>query len=170
MVDVQAVSKFKDNYKYLLTAFEVFSKFLHIIPLKSQTGPAVSSAFQSNFKDPKYSTPLRRRPIWGRTDKGKDFLSKHIQNMLKRRTFSFRFVEIRTSNAPSLRSLSVQFGIGYTNTLPTKIRIDTLTFSHNLLRLTMTQFTPRLACRHQKSLIQRNLRYGRKQTTVVFVV
>jgi len=73
LIDVQSLSKFNGNFKYLLTVIDVFSKFLHIVPLKSKTGPAVTSAFQSILKNPKYSTPLRRkRPIWVRT-KGKNF-------------------------------------------------------------------------------------------------
>jgi hypothetical protein len=37
LVDVQAFSKFNDNYKYvyLPTVIDAFSKFLHIVPLKS---------------------------------------------------------------------------------------------------------------------------------------
>jgi hypothetical protein len=34
LVDLQALAKFNDGYKYLLTAIHVFSKFLHFIPLK----------------------------------------------------------------------------------------------------------------------------------------
>jgi hypothetical protein len=33
LADVQAFSKFNDNYKYLLTAIDAVSKFLHIVPL-----------------------------------------------------------------------------------------------------------------------------------------
>ena len=68
VTDVQSFSKFKDNFNYLLTVIDVFSKYLHIVPLKSKTCPAVISAFQSVLKDPTYSTPVRRRrPIWVRT-------------------------------------------------------------------------------------------------------
>ena len=46
-------------------------KFLHIVPLKSKMGIAVTAAFKSILKNPKYSTPVQRRPIWVQTDKGK---------------------------------------------------------------------------------------------------
>ena len=91
LIDVRSLSKFNGNVKYLLTVIDVFSKFLHIVPLKSKTGPAVTSAFESILKDLKYSTPVRkRRPIWVRTDKGKEFLNKHFQNMLKREDIQFQ--------------------------------------------------------------------------------
>ena len=34
LIDVQAFRKFNDNYKFLLTVVDVFSKYLHIVPLK----------------------------------------------------------------------------------------------------------------------------------------
>jgi len=88
LVDVQAFSKFNYNYKYLLTLIDVFSKFLHIVPLKSKMGSSVTLAFKSLFKDPKYSTPVQSRPIWVRTDKGKLFLNRHFKDMLKTRGYS----------------------------------------------------------------------------------
>jgi hypothetical protein len=33
LVDVQGLSKYNDGMKYLLTVIDVFSKFLHIVPL-----------------------------------------------------------------------------------------------------------------------------------------
>ena len=45
LLDVQNVSEFNDNYKYLLTVIDFFSKLLHVVPLKSKTGQTVASAF-----------------------------------------------------------------------------------------------------------------------------
>ena len=84
LVDVQAISRYNiNNNTFLLTAINVFSKFLHIVPLRSKTGKDVTTAFRSIFKDPTYSGPVRR-PIMVRTDKGKEFLNKTFQDMLKR--------------------------------------------------------------------------------------
>jgi len=71
LVEVQAFSKINDKYQYLLKVINVFSKFLHIVPLTSKMGTSVTLAFKSILKNPKYSTPVQRRPIWVRTDKGK---------------------------------------------------------------------------------------------------
>ena len=60
LLDVKNVSKFNDNYKYLLTVFDVFSKFLHVVPLTSKTVQAVASEFQSIIYDnKKYSKPYK---------------------------------------------------------------------------------------------------------------
>jgi len=87
LVDVRALDKFNDRYVYILSAKDVFSKFLHMVPLRSKTGTAVTSAFQSIFKDPRY---VRRRPVGVRIVKGKDFLNKHFQAMLKREGIQFQ--------------------------------------------------------------------------------
>ena len=83
LLDIQALKEDNDGNKYLLPVVDVFSKFLHIIPLKSKTGKDVSSAFQSVLQDPKYSKPIKRRPVCVRTDKGKEFLNTTFQNLLK---------------------------------------------------------------------------------------
>ena len=76
LVDVQALSRHNDGVKYLLMVIDVFSKFLHMVPLKSKSGKDVSGAFQSVLKDPRYLNPFKTRPVWVRTDKGKDFLNE----------------------------------------------------------------------------------------------
>ena len=86
-MDVRALGKFNDRYVYILSAIDVFSKFQHMVPLRSKTATAVTSAFQSIFKDPRF---VRRRPVWVRTDKGKAFLNKHFQEMLKREGIQFQ--------------------------------------------------------------------------------
>jgi len=52
LVEVQAFSRHNDSVKYLLTVIDIFSKFLHMVPLKSKSGKDVSSAFRSVLEDP----------------------------------------------------------------------------------------------------------------------
>jgi len=97
LVDVRDLGKLNDNYKYILSVIDVFSKFLHLVHLRSKTGTAVASAFISIFED----SSRRRRPIWVRTDKGKEFLNKHFQEMLKREGIQFQVC----------RNLDVKFSV-----------------------------------------------------------
>jgi len=90
LIDVQALSRHNDGIKYLLTVIDVFSKFLHMVPLKSKSGKDVSAAFQSVLKDPRYLKPFKRRPVWVRTDKGKEFLNESFQKLLKREGIQFQ--------------------------------------------------------------------------------
>jgi len=48
------------------------------------------SAFETIFKDPKYLKPIRRRPVWVRMDRGKEFLNKSFQDMLRREGIQFQ--------------------------------------------------------------------------------
>jgi len=45
LVDVRVLSKYNGDVKYLLTVIDVFTKFLHIVPLLSKTRKAVTNAF-----------------------------------------------------------------------------------------------------------------------------
>jgi transposase InsO family protein len=84
-MDIQNFSKYNDGYRYLLSVIDVFSKFLQIVPLRVKTVTAVNSAFPSILA--KYS---HRRPIWVRTDRGKEFLNTPLQDMLKKKGIQFQ--------------------------------------------------------------------------------
>jgi len=80
-LDVESYAKYNDNFKYILFVIDVFSKFLYLIPVKSISGSAVTAAFLYIFDDkPKFPSRL---PVWVPTDKGKEFLNKHFQDMLR---------------------------------------------------------------------------------------
>ena len=67
-----------------------FSKFLHVVPLKSKIVQTVTSAFQSIFSEKKYSKPHKRSPLTLRTDNGKEFLNKTLLDMFKREGIQFQ--------------------------------------------------------------------------------
>jgi hypothetical protein len=144
LVDVQGLIKYNDGVKYLLTVVNVFSKFLHI-PLKRKTGKAVTPAFQSIFKDPKYLKPILKRFVWVCTDKGKECLNNSFQGMLKVRELNFRSVEYPTSNNQSSKGPNALSGINYKNTSHTRTRTDSLMYSSNLFMAIMRPFTVRPA-------------------------
>jgi len=56
LLDVQAYAKYNTNYKYILSVIIVFSKYLHMITIKTKNEPSVAPAFRSIFHDPKYLT------------------------------------------------------------------------------------------------------------------
>jgi hypothetical protein len=99
MIDVQGLAKHNNVVKHLLSVIDVFSKFLYIVPLKSTTVKDITSAFQSILNDPRYLKPIRRRPVWLCTDKGKEFLNKPFQDMLKCEGIEFQACRNPTLNA-----------------------------------------------------------------------
>jgi hypothetical protein len=84
LLDVQNLRKYKNGYNFVLTVIDIFSKFLHGVPLKTKAAPTITTAFQSILNDRKYTKPYKRRPLVLRTDRGKEFLNSTFQNMLQR--------------------------------------------------------------------------------------
>jgi hypothetical protein len=72
-------------YRYILSVIDIFSKYLHLVPVKTKSVPSVNSAFRSLFHDDD-----SRRPVRLRTDKGKRFLNKHFQDMLRDESIKFQ--------------------------------------------------------------------------------
>jgi len=86
LFNVPAPGKFNDNYKYILSVYDVFFKFIYLVPLRSKIGTDVALAFISIFAE----SSRRKRPVYVRTDKCKEFLNKHFQEMLKRKGIQFQ--------------------------------------------------------------------------------
>ena len=77
LVEIQKYSKWNKGIKYLLMVIDVFSKYGWIVPLKDKKTESVSLSFDRIFKKSK------RKPekLW--TDKGSEFISKHLKDFLK---------------------------------------------------------------------------------------
>jgi len=90
ILDLTSLKECNNNYRYLLQVIDVFSKYLHSVPLRTKTGKEVAAALESIFRDTKYTKPIRRRPVWVRTDKGKEFLNTQFLTLLKREGIEFQ--------------------------------------------------------------------------------
>ena len=76
LVDVHALKKDNDGYRFLLTVIDVLSKYAWVVPLKDKTGKRLVDAFDAIFKkDGKVPERLQ-------TDAGKEFLNKEFQRFL----------------------------------------------------------------------------------------
>jgi hypothetical protein len=84
LADLQAYARYNDNHRYILTVIYVLSKYLHMVPVKTKIGPSITSAFRSILAD------LKRRPVWVRTDKCKEFLNNIFRTCCAKRAYSFR--------------------------------------------------------------------------------
>jgi len=42
---VQACAKYNDNYRYILAVIDVYSKYLHLIPIRTKNGPLRFGAY-----------------------------------------------------------------------------------------------------------------------------
>ena len=73
---MQKFAEFNDNFKYLLTCIDCFTRFAFAIPLKSKKPVDVVEAMSQIFKG--YGIPLK---VF--TDKGTEFLGKDVKSFLK---------------------------------------------------------------------------------------
>ena len=75
LIDMQAFSKDNNGIKYLLTVFDIASKFVWIVPLKRKTGQEVSNAFSRIIKE--------RRPSKMWIGKGREFYNKDVKILVE---------------------------------------------------------------------------------------
>ena len=80
-----------------LSVINVFSKYLYLVPVKSKNGPSIASAFRSIFHDDSC------RPVWVLTDKGKEFLNKQFQDMLR-----YEGIQFQVCKNPDLKCAVVE--------------------------------------------------------------
>ena len=82
LADMSSLASHNDNYKYLLTVIDVFSKYAWAVPVKDKTANTVLKAFQSIVQNDK------RKPkrLW--TDQGKEFINKEMKAWLKKEKIS----------------------------------------------------------------------------------
>ena len=95
LLDLQSLGKYNDMHRYIRPVIEEFSKFLHLVPLKTKSGPSIASAVRciSHNDD----DDLRRRsPVSVCPDKGKEFLNDQFQNMLRDEGIQFQVSINRT--------------------------------------------------------------------------
>ena len=76
LVDMRALAKQNQNFRYILMVIDVFSKFGWAIPLKTKTGVVVSEALGRIFKK------NRCKKLW--VDLGGEFYNKNVDKLLKK--------------------------------------------------------------------------------------
>lgn len=75
LVEMQQFEKENKGFKYLLTVIDCFSKYAWAVPIKNKTADETIKAFEVIFKE--------RKPAKLQTDKGKEFINKKFQDVLK---------------------------------------------------------------------------------------
>ena len=105
LADLSTVSKYNENYKYILYVIDIFSRYDWSVPLKDKTGTSITTALKYLFRD--------RKPITIQSDKGTDFVSATVQQYLKRKNVNFHL-----THNPDLKGAIIE---SFNRTLKTKI-------------------------------------------------
>ena len=81
LVDMLSFKKYNKGYSYIMVGIDVFSRFAFAEAIKSKQGKDVTEAFKAMTNE--------RAPLYIQTDKGKEFLNKNFQNLMKKRGITF---------------------------------------------------------------------------------
>ena len=77
LADMQLLSKFNKEFKFLLCVIDIFTKYARVVPLKDKKGISIVNAFQKILKE------SNRKPnkIW--VDKGSEFYKNSLKKWLQ---------------------------------------------------------------------------------------
>ena len=91
LVEMLSLKKYNKGYSYIMVGIDIFSRLAFAEAIKSKQRKDVTEAFKAMIKE--------RAPLYIQTDKGKEFLNKHFQNLMKKRGITFLQERIVTLNA-----------------------------------------------------------------------
>ena len=92
--DMQSLSNYNDDFKYILCVIDIFSKMAFARAIKSKKANCVIPAFESIFSE--YGS----KPIHIQSDKGTEFTSKRMQTFFRRNE-----INVYTTNNPDIKAL-----------------------------------------------------------------
>ena len=95
LADLSSLSKYNDNYKYLLNVIDIFSRYAWSVPLKDKTSNSITSALKSLFQD--------RKPFTIQSDKCTKFVNATVQQYLKRQGVNFH-----TTHNPDIKGAVIE--------------------------------------------------------------
>ena len=82
--EMHEYAKENDNYNYILTAIDVYSRYAYARPLKNKTAACVIKAFKSIFTEND-----GQQPLFLQTDEGREFENKYFREFLGDKTKQF---------------------------------------------------------------------------------
>ena len=83
LIDKLSLSKYNNNYKFILTVIDIFTKYAWAIPLKNKSGLSITNGFKIVSGESPQGDSESRKPekLW--TDRGSEFYNKTFQSLLK---------------------------------------------------------------------------------------
>lgn len=89
LIDVRAISTYNDGYSYILVVIDVLSKYAWVAPLQSKSAKHVTEALRKILVS---KGKKQRIPRVLQTDRGKEFINSHFQQLLKQHEITYRVV------------------------------------------------------------------------------
>ena len=87
LIDMRAFRTYNDNHSYVLVVIDVLSKNAWVLRLVDKTSKSIARTFENILRN-----SGNRKPVILQTDKGKEFVGRELQEVLKRDGIQFRIV------------------------------------------------------------------------------
>ena len=83
LIDKSSLSKYNNNYKFILTVIDIFTKYAWAIPLKNKSGLSITNGFKLVLGENPQGGSESREPekLW--VDRGSEFYNKTFKSLLK---------------------------------------------------------------------------------------
>ena len=83
LIDKSSLSKYNNNYKFILTVIDIFTKYAWAIPLKNKSGLSITNGFKLVLGENPQGSSQPRQPekLW--VDRGSEFYNKTFKSLLK---------------------------------------------------------------------------------------
>ena len=83
LIDKSSLSKYNNNYKFILTVIDIFTKYAWAIPLKNKSGLSITNGFKIVLSESPQGGSENRKPekLW--VDRGSEFYNKTFKSLLK---------------------------------------------------------------------------------------
>ena len=83
LIDKSSLSKYNNNYKFLLTVIDMFTKYAWAFPLKNKSGLSITNSFKIVLGENPQDGSKSRKPekLW--VNRGGEFYNKTFKSLLK---------------------------------------------------------------------------------------
>ena len=83
LIDKSSLSKYNNNYKFILTVIDIFTKYAWAIQLKNKSGLSLANGFKIVLSESPQGGSEHRKPgkLW--VDRGSEFYNKTFKSLLK---------------------------------------------------------------------------------------
>ena len=82
LIDKSSLSKYNNNYKFILTVIDIFTKYALAIPLENKSGLSITKGFKIVLSEHPQGGSESRKPekLW--VDRGSEFYNKTFKSLL----------------------------------------------------------------------------------------
>ena len=83
LIEKSSLSKYYNNYKFILTVIDIFTKYAWAVPLKNKSGLSITNGFKIVLSEHPQGGCESRKPekLW--VDRGSEFYNKTFKSLLK---------------------------------------------------------------------------------------